>query len=206
MKTNQRGALDIMFVFLLVVLVAVGGFVGWRVLDADKTVSQTAANTEDGSSVPIDSNTKEANQEASDSVAILELDSPIDLTQPSDTDKLPSQTPASFIEFMKTELDQEPDEFNCISAYSVTRVSNVNISGSIGSVDPSTMESGDSCFGGAILIWYFMNNQWDSSGFQAVPECVEIAKTTIYSEFLQTCSDKEFNNINNPNGSIYNIN
>jgi len=52
MRHNQKGAIDLMFVLLLVAVLGVGGFVAWRVLGADETVQNTAANTESGSTVP----------------------------------------------------------------------------------------------------------------------------------------------------------
>ena len=44
-KLNQNGAIDLMFVAVLVVLVAATAFTLWRINQADETVSDTEANT-----------------------------------------------------------------------------------------------------------------------------------------------------------------
>lgn len=51
-KLNQKGAVDLMFVGVLVVLVAAAAFTMWRIQAADETVSDTAANTANESTLP----------------------------------------------------------------------------------------------------------------------------------------------------------
>ena len=61
MKLNQKGAVDFIFVAVLVVLLAASAFTLWRIQAADQTVSDTAANTSNESSI------SSLNNEASDS-------------------------------------------------------------------------------------------------------------------------------------------
>lgn len=51
MKLNQKGAVDLIFVAVLIVLLAAGAFTLWRIQSADETVSETAANTSEVSIV-----------------------------------------------------------------------------------------------------------------------------------------------------------
>lgn len=49
---NQRGALGAVEIALIVVLLAAGGFVAWRINQADKTVNQTAVDATTASDSP----------------------------------------------------------------------------------------------------------------------------------------------------------
>jgi hypothetical protein len=123
-----------------------------------------------------------------------------------DTTKMRSgQYPASFATYLDQKLKtNKPDSNNCIVSYSITRVSNVNIMGGVQTVDANTNRPSNSCGGGATVVWYLMSGNWYEIGLQAQPECSQLSKTTIYSEFVTTCFDPNAPNqeSKNPNGSI----
>ena len=64
MRNNQYGAIDMMLAALLVVLLAIGGFVAYRANQANEETAKTAAATESGSNSIVNSGGDNANTDA----------------------------------------------------------------------------------------------------------------------------------------------
>lgn len=149
---------------------------------------------------------------------LAESGNEISLARPGDEKKLPSNTPASFVNYMRQILIDNQPENGCETLYKITRLSNVNIEGGIGSINTTTLDRGSydvdedaGCGGGAHGYWYLKDGVWDLLGLQGSINCETLDETTIYSEFVQSCYDAEldksdgdesYGNQPNPNGSI----
>lgn len=216
MPKNQKGFAVIEVLLVLVIVGLIGGL-GWYVYqqkDAGNeahtpqitsydtcvaagnpaTLSEPPQCTADGQTFTRAGNT---------STSIVDLgELRITLTSENDLEKLPDDVPSSFVTYLKGEFRKaaaEDSETACKMSYSVKRYSNVNIDGSSG---PATDTEG--CGSGAHTIWYLQDDQWHQVGLQGAWSCAEVAKTTIYREFLETCvdSDSAQSMVSNPNGSI----
>lgn len=196
-KTNERGfsAVEILlFIVLAVLIIGLGVWVyGQRGNDTQQT-SSTEAVSEQATE----------NKSQTELITKLDDDAVVTLLNPEDIDELPEDIPESFVSYMKKELavNNTPVD-GCYTGYTVSSYSELNISGGTGPVSPDGESDNDGCYGGAAMFWYYQDGKWDALASQSLISCKKLAKTNIYSEFIEKC----FINIagdtkNNPNGSI----
>jgi len=191
-KLHQKGfslVEGLLIVVLIGLIAGVGFYVYRQSQDNNSSKSDTPRTAQE------DSQKKNPN--------ITELDPAIELTKPSDVEKLPDSTPASFIAYLEKELSKPPED-GCIEMISISKVSELNISGGAGAVNAETLKADEGCGGGASVYWYFQDNKWQELGLQFAISCDELAKMKIYEEFLETCVEdfeaEDINEIPNPNG------
>jgi hypothetical protein len=208
-KSNQTGNITPLQAVIVLLIVAVVGFVIYR-------ITQTKDDAQQSDSITIESQQKEEAEPTPsqpDVDIVTELESPIVISRVEDLSKLPDSTPASFIEFLKVEITDSAysageSDSGCIAIYTVSKISSVNISGGTGSVDPATLESSDLCGGGAGIVWYLdSSNSWNTRAYQQTLLCSDIISKNIYAEFYEECiesiDDAGKTTVPNPNGSIY---
>lgn len=191
-KLHQKGfslVEGLLIVVLIGLIAGVGFYVYRQSQDNNSSKSDTPRTAQE------DSQKKNPN--------ITELDPAIELTKPSDVEKLPDSTPDSFIAYLEKELSKPPED-GCIEMISISKVSELNLSGSVGSANAETLEPSEGCFGGASATWYLQGDKWQLLAMQAPISCDELAKMKIYEEFLETCVEdfeaEDINAIPNPNG------
>lgn len=136
-------------------------------------------------------------------------DGAIILLTNTDISKLPKETPRNFQNYLTNTLPtrSEVNTYGCITAYRIAKISNFNISGSIGSADPETKKTSDDCTSGLDVVWYLdeTNWTWVSENFGVLPFCGVLEELPIYREFMPECiNDDDSVIIPNPNGSIKN--
>lgn len=196
MKSRGFGAVEGL---LIIVLLAAIGFTVWQVNQVRLTTDQGYKNSQQEQS--------NLSQDDNSSPLITELDEAISLAEAGDEEKLPATVPASFKDYMQALLtNNEPDELGCVDAYSVARISAVNIAGGVGDVRSDTHEIGAGCSAGGKAIWYLQAGEWQLHGYQALGLCSELAGLPIYEEFLPSCLEtpESTTPAANPNGSIDN--
>lgn len=142
-------------------------------------------------------------------VISLPATEPLVLLTRTDVSQLPEDTPTRFVNYMRNTLplSEEESKPGCITAYQISKISNFNMSGSIGEVNKNTGRSDDICTKGLSVVWYVdeVNWTWVSKNFGVLPTCEELSEIPVYSEFIAECqrqSDEEV--LDNPNGSIKN--
>lgn len=208
MKLNQKGAVDFIFLAVLAVLVAAAAFTLWKISQTDETVSDTQANISSSSSLPVadesTENSEPAETSTNDEVPAGVIEVELELTELADIELLPDETPASFVAYMQDRLRQNtPNEGGCITLFSISAISAVNVSGGVGVVEAGEQNSASNCGGGAKVVWYFQDGIWKEDGFQAAPDCSDLAQTTIASDYVSGCYDPESQEIiDSPNPSI----
>ncbi len=206
-KLNQTGALDLMLVIALLAVLAVGGFVIWRVYDQKDTTKATTTeqSTQNQADAKDDNTTDEKKKVELSAGEIKEVDT-ISLIKAGDEENLPEYTPDSFVAYVKDLLQKNtPNENGCVTYYSVSKISSINISGGLSSVSADTNKVSSVCGGGAHSIWYLNDdNIWEQFGVQATPGCDAISDKNISVEFLEKCysGTTEDSIIKNPNGSL----
>jgi len=199
-KLNQKGVIEPIQVLLIIMIIGVMGFVGYRITQSkeDEVVPVATQQVEEVA--------EEVKAQPEEDI-IKAVDPAVELFTVEDISKLPDYTPASFVEYMTGELEKNvADENGCIMVYGVNKVSPLNIGGGTGAVSATTLGEEGNCSGGASTVWYLKDGKWSYLGFQSIPNCDEIASTTIYKEFsIANCYDTTTENAltPNPNGSIY---
>lgn len=203
-KLHNKG-FTVVEVLLLVVLVALVAGIGYYIYTQSQKQDETSKPQ---SSVSQPSNSHQDTPK-SENVTYLADNQQIILVKPGDESKLPDDIPASFKAFMKEKLSKnsKPDKYGCYTLYSVEKYSALNISGGTGAVNDLSGEwEAGSCGGGAAAFWYLKNGEWGEHVTQAINTCDDIAKTTIYEEFIRSCLKGNGEDMNaivkNPNGSI----
>lgn len=201
-RLNQKGVAVIYIIIGVILLLGIAAFTYTWLKSKDDATKQTNSSP---ATEAVETKEEIPTSNEKINTDITKLENPIMLTKVTDLEKLPAVTPDSFKSYMKTVLqDNNPDKLNCISAYSVHNISQVNISGGIGSVASDTGVTSDSCGGGAAMFWYLKDSKWDKIGTQAMIPCSAIKLTTLYSEFVETCHGEQpdYTELPNPNGSI----
>lgn len=199
---NQRGftLIEGLFVAVVVGALAFGGFYIFNENNKDEPLQTQTEQQE---------NQDTANDEAESAFIDLGSEDKVTIFSLADIDNLPKETPASFVEFMKDSYDEPvADEFGCISATSIKKISSINVLGSSGSYDAQTRESGtEYCGSGIGIVWYLdSNGQWESLRFQDYKSCELLVENKIYAEFMEKCFDDNNQPVSNPNGSIKELN
>lgn len=126
-----------------------------------------------------------------------------------DTSLLPENTPNQFRTLLSNTLpaSSEVNQFGCVTAYRIYKISNFNVAGAIGSADPNTRQATEKCSKGLSVIWYLDETSWSwlTENFNSQPFCEDLNNLPIYNEFVSECvrfEDREI--IANPNGTIKN--
>lgn len=199
MKQDQRGVTPVIIVGALVIL-AIAGFAAWRVLSKNKAqpmndeVSQAAEMSE--------GNQAEALQPGE----LIELDeqTTVKIITVADLAKLPPKTPAAFKAYLQNVIETTEPDAQCDVVYTISRISTVNIGGSVSGAGKGTITSNENCGGGAAQVWHLDSaGQWQDFGFQDSPPCADVVAKKIYSEFLEDCYDPDTETaIANPVGSL----
>lgn len=196
---NQKGFAILPILLLLTLVGAIGG-VGWYVYSQNKEIRQELP-----AAVVETDTTKEVEPQVDLTVTELSEADKVVLIRPEDINKLPAVTPQSFKDYMKGVLVANKPVDGCYEKYTVTKISAVNISGSVNAAGANG-EPSDNCVGGAAMFWYVQNNQWNKYGTQSIDTCDHLATTKIYVEFIDIClaSTNSDATVPNPNGSIKN--
>lgn len=225
MNKNQKG-FSLVEVLLVVVVVGLIGGIGWYVYQQRKTdepKQQAAAITNFDECVAAGNPVMESypeqchadgqtfadtkdGPEESKNVTFVSGEQGIRIFAEGDVDKLPDQTPDSFKEYMKQKA-RNPKfyEGGCRDAWTVIKVSKLNVYGGLGGADKNGV-SGEGCGGGAAMFWYLQDGVWKEYATQMATMCNELAKMKIYAEFIPVCysSTTMDDQRPNPNGSIDN--
>jgi hypothetical protein len=151
---------------------------------------------------------EEAAQNDDSAIVIEDVNPAVELVTVADLAKLPASTPQSFIEYMTKELEASTvNEIGCVTQYTISKVSSLNISGGTTGINPEmTPENPEYyCGGGAKTIWSIdqSTQEWSVVGLQSIQLCSDISN--VYTEFIQSCIKSVGGDevIENPNGSIY---
>ena len=199
-KTNNNKGFTLVEVLLLiVVLILVGGlgYLGYKQVNKKSKTSTTT--TTQKSAVQ---NTK-ANATTTTKLDTTVHEVDIKLQTEADISKLPDYTPSSFKAYMLDLLKNWKPFTNSEGVvetvqYSVSKISQVNISGGMVPVD----KAGNGYPGGAPAIWVLTPaGTWDKEGLNG-PVCKSKNGGLIYEEFVKQCSNSSGDLVNNPNGSI----
>lgn len=194
MKHNQKG-FSIIELLLIIILAGALGGIGWYVWGEHS--KKIASNDK-----PV--STSNEKKESSSDEASTVTDVKISLKTEADISKLPDDTPASFKAFMLEKLKANTtDGDGCITVYTISKISAVNILGSAGSASASGNDS-DSCMGGAPLVWVLApTGKWDEVSLNG-PTCKSENGGLVYEEFAADCStgSDSSSSTKNPNGSV----
>lgn len=188
MHKRQSGSANLIIIIALVVLVVLGA--GWLVWSRqDDNSNDTEVTTDSTTQVT----PKLVEKEEDKAETILEVE--LLLQHSGDEDLLPTETAATFIEYMASRLnDFECDYVESPSAgFGITKISPRFVSGSI------------SCLGGAATVWYLTTAGWEELGYQSYVPCSRLAELAIPSDFLSECYDDTSPGeeiIPNPNGPL----
>lgn len=203
MFINRKG-FTVVEIILTIVIIAVLGFAGWALWQSQQPASEEMSTNQSSRD-----NVPQQEESGLKKDEIIDLgNEPVDLVESKDAEKLPAKTPESFKkEISRTLKNNKPDENNCVDVYTVSKISAVNVAGSVASLDADTEESSQACGSGAGQVWYKTGEgQWDSlTVTQSVILCSTVEEKNIYEEFLDSCGDESKNEIvPNPNGSLKN--
>jgi len=199
-KTNNNKGFTLVEVLLLiVVLILVGGlgYLGYKQVNKKSKTSTTT--TTQKSAVQ---NTK-ANATTTTKLDTTVHEVDIKLQTEADISKLPDYTPSSFKAYMLDLLNNNKSFTSSEGVvetvqYSVSKISQVNISGGTVPVD----KAGNGYPGGAPAIWVLTPaGTWDEESLNG-PVCKSKNGGLIYEEFVKQCSNSSGDLVNNPNGSI----
>ena len=203
--SNKSNGFTLVEVLLVLIFIGVVALIGLRVVDSQKQpVAATASTNQQAKAA----STKSSVTPAVDALPAGEIKdlgtNSVTLTTAAEIEKLPSNTPVSFKEYMKVKLTaNKPTADGCVEQFTVNKLSTVNVLGGIGEVEAKTLQAGvGNCGGGAKLVWSLVDSQWQENGFQALPECSLLVKAKIYEEFMGGCSGSSNAIVKNPNGSI----
>lgn len=196
-KANGERGFVLFEILILIVIILILGLAIQKYINTD-TSDTTSAN-----SVAVE------NDNDADKAPGKGIDDEITITSEKDLELLPQTTPASFVKYLDEELKKDARESSeCQTRYYVRldTMSDVNIDGAVESIESNSNDGENHCYGGARVIWYLQDDKWDAMGLQGEPSCDELAKTSIYSEYLSSCWDPDIGNDGapNPNGSINN--
>lgn len=194
---QQDGIAHLGIILLILLVISAIGFAVWRVHETgkaakaseQKTATSATSTQQETKKTNATTNNNELTEKELIRVNIL-------MKKGGEEIKLPKNTPTTFVEYMKQRLIKF--EIDCSDpvveqGVSVTKISKNFIGGSI------------SCDGGASVLWYLKNGEWQEFGFQYGPDCSFVMDNSIPSEFMDTCIDSKMNDqISNPNGSIAN--
>ena len=207
-STNNFKKWLLVFAGMLVVLViAVFILIDTNVLDLgvklpfrifgkeDTTSTQSSNNTTTETSEQADSTVQQTpvaekaeTTQATKLKKITEVD--ILISKIGDETKLPTVTPAGFVDFLKKKIKT----YDCSvdgGGYTIKKISDEFVSGLVG------------CEGGYAAYWYILDGQWQEFGTQDTPPCDNVESLKIPEEFIPTCLDLKTNTEKaNPNGSI----
>lgn len=208
MKLKNQKGFGTIELLIIVVLIGLLAGAGWFVYNRQKNKSDTkvTTTTQLNQKTTAQTNTESETTPKKIDTTIHTVD--IKLQTAADITKLPEYTPASFKTFMLDILKKNKYENNgdidVITQYSISKISQVNITGGIVPVD----KNGNGQPGGAPVIWVLTPAEmWEEETLNG-PACKSKNGGLIYEEFVKEC----FTNPNadtwvkNPNGSIQAIN
>lgn len=201
-KINQKG-FGLVEVSLIFVIIALIGGLGFYVYNA----RGTAGNNDSSTTTPYDKKTTKKDipapkQEVDTTITNVN----IQINSKSDINNLPTTTPASFKAYITNELNTDkPDTDGCLVAYSITKISQVNIKGGQFRVSSSGNASDQNCMtGGAPNLWVLTpSGNWDRVTLNG-PMCKSKNGGLVYKEFAPECytNTNSSSLVKNPNGSI----
>lgn len=188
MHKRQAGNATLIIIIVLVVL-ALGGasLLVWSRQNNKSNVSDTSKDSTTLTTPKL----AEKKENTTESILGVEL-----LLQHSgDQDLLPSETPATFVEYMAARLNDFDCDFN----------ENPSAGFAISKISPRFVAGGVGCLGGAATVWYLTTAGWEELGYQSHVPCSKLVELAIPSDFLSECYDDASAGeevIANPNGSL----
>lgn len=210
MSLDHKGftAIEIIVVIVVVAMLGLAVWVLWQ--NQQSTPGEMSTSQPEENSLP-QQGTGNTDVTTLEKGEIIEIsDGPIELTESEDVDRLPAKTPESFKQALAQKLkNNKPNENNCVTVYTVTKISTVNIAGGVAYVNADTKKPSRECGSGAGVVWYKTgDSQWDSTVVtQSVLLCSTLKEKKIYKEFVEKCRDRSKGKIvPNPNGLLESVN
>ncbi|MDX1765492.1 MAG: hypothetical protein R3313_00910 [Candidatus Saccharimonadales bacterium] len=200
MKLNNRG-FGVIEIVLIVVLVGAVGFTLWQINKTDETVSDSETSTQLVETVNQAGDTNNNITKVVDgAVYYLDDSELISLIYEEDVSKLPEGTPQGFIDLVVKEVLSENDPADdCVSELKISRISPVNVAGSLGGANPDDLTDTRTCIGGGKAVYGMSDSgDWMRLVPGEPPLCSDIEEANIYYDFESACFDNGIQS--NPNG------
>jgi len=188
MYKRQSGNATLIIIIVLVVLTLAGA--GWLVWSRQNNKSNDADTAKNISTL---TTPKVVEKEEDTTESIIEVE--LLLQHSGDQDLLPSETAATFVEYMTERLNDFDCDFN----------ENPSAGFTISKISPRFVAGGIGCLGGASTVWYLTTAGWEELGFQSQVPCSKLVELAIPSDFLSECYDDTSAGeeiISNPNGPL----
>lgn len=183
---KQSGNLYLIIIILVAIMVIGSGIFVWSRKDSKNTEDKKKDTSQ------VETPTL-AEKEEDVTETITEVD--LLLQHYGDQELLPSETPATFIDYISTRLNDFDCDFseNSEAGFKISKISPRFVAGSIG------------CLGGAATAWYLTTAGWEELGYQSHVPCSKLEELAIPSDFLAECYDDTSEGeevLPNPNGPL----
>lgn len=196
LNQEQKGAVDLIFIAVLVVLLAAGGFVLWRVQSAAETVSETGTNTDGSSEVASGEeaqNPDESGEQLADPYAKYVKD------EEKDNEDIPEGLISLLSDSVKTTTESCADVDPPLEKHPEQVVHDI-VDGKYASV----VGTGCTEASGLGNLYALDDNEWILVGSRVGPLCTELEKydfpsTIVFNDgALGSCRDESMNFVDYP--------